>query len=204
MLSLPSTYPFSALQGWLVGLTWRGFETWGQVRWLCWCRSCLKLDAQGAAVACTLITFIVASLRQPATSTALTTCCPLLGMCRCLLATGGWCRATGCVPRYSEGTSLRCDRCTAAAAALIILIILLGRHVATARGSYDGASDCQFLDGVSWIHTTKCKRSSNSWAVVWGIPRDERPALWRLSAPLVVAGSLRTQMRRRESSFFNH
>lgn len=38
VLSLPSTYPFSALQGWLVGLTWRGFETWGQVsarnRWM--------------------------------------------------------------------------------------------------------------------------------------------------------------------------
>jgi hypothetical protein len=44
VLSLPSTYPFSALQGWLVGLTWRGFETWGQVRWSgCWD------DAGGAA-----------------------------------------------------------------------------------------------------------------------------------------------------------
>jgi hypothetical protein len=31
VLSLPGTFPFSALQGWLVGLTWRGFETWGQV-----------------------------------------------------------------------------------------------------------------------------------------------------------------------------
>lgn len=38
VLSLPGTFPFSALQGWLVGLTWRGFETWGQVsarnRWM--------------------------------------------------------------------------------------------------------------------------------------------------------------------------
>ena len=32
VLSLPSAFPFNALQGWLVGLTWRGFETWGQVR----------------------------------------------------------------------------------------------------------------------------------------------------------------------------
>ena len=32
VLDLPSTFPFNTLKGWLVGLTWRGFETWGQVR----------------------------------------------------------------------------------------------------------------------------------------------------------------------------
>lgn len=31
MLDLPSTFPFKALKGWLVGLTWRSFETWRQV-----------------------------------------------------------------------------------------------------------------------------------------------------------------------------
>ena len=31
VLDLPSTFPFNTLKGWLVGLTWRGFETWGQV-----------------------------------------------------------------------------------------------------------------------------------------------------------------------------
>ena len=32
VLDLPSTFPFNTLKGWLVGLTWRGFETWGQAR----------------------------------------------------------------------------------------------------------------------------------------------------------------------------
>lgn len=38
ILDLPSTFPFKALKGWLVGLSWRSFETWGQVsarnRWM--------------------------------------------------------------------------------------------------------------------------------------------------------------------------
>lgn len=38
VLSLPSAFPFQALKGWLVGLSWRSFEAWGQVsarnRWM--------------------------------------------------------------------------------------------------------------------------------------------------------------------------
>lgn len=31
ILDLPATWPFKTLKGWLVGLSWRGFETWRQV-----------------------------------------------------------------------------------------------------------------------------------------------------------------------------
>lgn len=33
ILSLPTSYPFNAVRGWLVGLSWRSFETWSQVSW---------------------------------------------------------------------------------------------------------------------------------------------------------------------------
>lgn len=42
ILSLPSSYPFAALKGWIVGLTWRGFETWRQAR-RCVCVAALHL-----------------------------------------------------------------------------------------------------------------------------------------------------------------
>ena len=35
ILDLPTTFPFKTLKGWLVGLSWRSFETWRQVRARC-------------------------------------------------------------------------------------------------------------------------------------------------------------------------